>query len=323
MPQTPRDPDRDDSPLAAIDLGSNSFHLLIARPGPGGREAVHRNKQMVQLARGQAPDGPLTEAAIDRAAQCLRQFRDLLDQYQVQHWRAVGTEALRRCGRQPEFLPRWEQILGGPIEIISPADEARLTFTGLSSDPLLRTHRGQFATIDIGGASTEICCGSAFALQEWKSLPLGCLAIGEQFFSHGHPLSAEAFSAAGDYCRKLLDGQLETFQRPAAELCLGAAGTMRVIAELLGNTGYDAITADALQQLITECCRDGELPAALGDHLRWDVIPAGIALLHALLAHLPGTGLQLSDRGIKEGILHNLTGQTLPSASDINNTNIL
>ncbi len=323
MPHSCPAPNRDNSLLAAIDLGSNSFHLLVVRAGSDGWEPVQRSKQMVQLARDQEGNGHLTAAAVERASQCLSQFRELLDHHQVYRCHAVGTEALRQCRLRQEFLPRWEHLLGTAIEIISPAREAQLTFTGLSGDPLLRTHSGYFATIDIGGASTEICSGRAFALQQWKSLPLGCLVIGQQFFQPGGRLSAERFGAAREYCQRRLAGQLESYHQPALSLCLGAAGTMRVIAELLGNSGYDAITANALSQLITECCRDGELPAALGEHLRWDVIPAGIALLHALLTQLPGAELRLSDRGIKEGILHNLTGQTLPSSPDINNTNIL
>ena len=313
----------DDRILAAIDLGSNSFHLLIARVGPAGMEPLQRCKQMVQLARDQDAIGCLAPAAIERATLCLRLFRQLLDQHGVERFHAVGTEALRRCPNRSDFLADWDNILGGAIEIITAGREAELTFIGLSGDPQVTALQQSFMTVDIGGASTELCYGSAYQLHHWKSLPLGCLALGQQFFTPGGPLHPESFATAETFCQQALASHLAEFRYTANTLCLGAAGTMRVISELIGNTRYDVITSQSLAYLKVRCCERGELPAELGEHLRWDVIPAGIALLSALLTWLADAGLQLSDRGIKEGILHNLTGHHLPSCLAINNTKIL
>src|SRR5690606_19668989 len=142
---------------AAVDLGSNSFHLVVARIGSAGPEIVDREKEMVQLARGIAADGRLSDDAQARALDCLRRFAERLRGIPPERVRVVGTRTLRAMRRPERFLEQVESILGVPVQVISGFEEARLIYTGLAHS--VSKDGGQRLVVDIGGGSTELIIG--------------------------------------------------------------------------------------------------------------------------------------------------------------------
>jgi exopolyphosphatase / guanosine-5'-triphosphate,3'-diphosphate pyrophosphatase len=146
--------------LAAVDLGSNSFHMVVARHSHGQLVILDRLREMVRLAAGLGDSGRLDDTATDRALRCLERFGQRLRAMHADSVRVVGTNALRRARRKRWFLERARAALGHPIEIISGLEEARLIYSGVAhTSPMSPDKR---LVIDIGGGSTEVVIGEGF-----------------------------------------------------------------------------------------------------------------------------------------------------------------
>ena len=166
--------------LAAIDLGSNSFHLNITRVDHDQICPIHTLSERVQL--GEENDsGALTPAAVGRGLACLKRFKQLLDETGPYPIRVVGTHALRRAKNRSDFITPAEALLGTPIEILHGEEEARLIYTGVAQT--LSDSQTPHLVIDVGGGSTEFILGCDAKPLRLESLPLGCVSYGEAFFS--------------------------------------------------------------------------------------------------------------------------------------------
>ena len=146
--------------LAAVDLGSNSFHMVVARHSHGQLLILDRLRETVRLATGLDESGRLDEAAMGRALRCLERFGERLRAMHADSVRVVGTNALRQARRKRWFLERARAALGHPIEIISGLEEARLIYSGVAHTSPLNPDRR--LVIDIGGGSTEMVIGQGF-----------------------------------------------------------------------------------------------------------------------------------------------------------------
>src|SRR5208283_6030361 len=160
--------------LAAVDLGSNSFHLVVARYSHGQLVILDRLREMVRLAAGLGDSGRLDDAAAERALRCLERFGQRLRAMNANSVRVVGTNALRRAKRKRRFLERARAALGHPIEIISGLEEARLIYAGVAHTSPMSPDKP--LVIDIGGGSTELVIGEGFAPLLLESLSVGCVA---------------------------------------------------------------------------------------------------------------------------------------------------
>lgn len=296
--------------LAAVDLGSNSFHMLISRWQDGQLTEVARKKVMVQLARGMDAQQRLSPAALERARECLHQFRWLLDQYDCSVVRVIGTQALRQCSNLDEFRQLAEPILSAPLNIISGEEEARLVYQGVQQFLPPEHLDSQVLVIDLGGASTELIVGRGRHIQRWHSLQLGCVDLANRFFAApAGPVTAEALDQARLYSSALIEPLRPDFDSSHWQLATGASGTLRVALELLPPPADPAgpppstITREDLHRIVDELKRSGALSDAIPDSLRWDVLPAGLALLQALFDTLGVAQLTVSAGSIKEGIL--------------------
>jgi exopolyphosphatase/guanosine-5'-triphosphate,3'-diphosphate pyrophosphatase len=156
--------------LAAVDLGSNSFHLVVARFHHGQVSVMDRLREPVRLAEGLKPDGSLDHAVAQRALACLERFGQRLRSMDADNVRVVGTSALRRI-RGKDFLARARNAVGHPIEVVSGIEEARLIYSGVAhvSPPVA----GRRLVVDIGGGSTELIVGEGMAPLEMASLQMG------------------------------------------------------------------------------------------------------------------------------------------------------
>ncbi|MGH3408761.1 MAG: hypothetical protein ACRDRJ_40640, partial [Streptosporangiaceae bacterium] len=169
--------------LAAVDLGSNSFHLVVARYTHGQLVIIDRLREMVRLAAGVEENGRIDKEASARALGCLQRFGQRLHDMRADSVRVVGTNALRVAHRKQAFLERAREALGHPIEIISGMEEARLIYSGVAHT--MPSEPGRRLVVDIGGGSTELIIGEGLTPLELESLQMGCVSLSERFFRDG------------------------------------------------------------------------------------------------------------------------------------------
>src|SRR5271170_8425557 len=169
--------------IAAVDLGSNSFHMVVARYSHGQLVIIDRLREMVRLAAGVAENGRIDKDVAARALACLERFGQRLRDMHARSVRVVGTNALRVARRKQAFLERAREALGHPIEIISGMEEARLIYSGVVHT--LPAEPGRRLVIDIGGGSTEMVIGEGFEPLELDSLHIGCVSLSQRFFTDG------------------------------------------------------------------------------------------------------------------------------------------
>jgi exopolyphosphatase/guanosine-5'-triphosphate,3'-diphosphate pyrophosphatase len=162
-----------------VDLGSNSFHLIIARIEHGEMRPTQVLSEKVQLGAGLNKDR-LSEAAIRRGLDCLARFSQLLQSVEPQRLRVVGTQALRRARNRREFTEPARRILGAPVEVIYGREEARLVYLGVAHT--LADDAQSRLVVDIGGGSTEFIIGERFEPRRLESLQMGCVTYSSAYF---------------------------------------------------------------------------------------------------------------------------------------------
>lgn len=304
--------------LAAIDLGSNSFHMLISEWSNGTLTEVARQKVMVQIARGVDEQHNLSAEALARARACLQDFKALLQQYPNTFTRTIGTQALRQCNNLPQFLAMAEPILGCTVEIISGQQEASFVYQGVQHCLPATEREHPVLVVDIGGASTELIIGQGAEIAQWHSFALGCVDLANRFFtadtftaaeqttSGTRTLKPENLDQAYRYSCEQLAPRQNSFNSSHWTQVLGASGTMRVILGLLpAGSPPSTITRQNLKLLLDHLKQQGQLSEIIPDSLRWDVLPAGLALLQAIFDTFAIDQLTVSAGSIKEGVMLN------------------
>ncbi|TKD60839.1 exopolyphosphatase [Cobetia marina] len=313
----------DDAPLlklAAIDLGSNSFHLLLANHQAGQLQVVAKQGEKIQLAAGLDEDGMLSEDAMERALNCLAQFAPFLDGIEAEHLRIVGTNALRAAHNSQTLIDRAEELLGHPIEIIAGREEARLIYLG-AAHALADVH-GKRLIIDIGGGSTEFIIGEQFEPLLLESLHMGCVAYTKAFFSDGE-ISEKRMRRAELAARS----ELASIQRSYRELGwddpVGSSGTIKAAASVMEAHGWAAhglVTREGLHRLRTALLGFKRLDKVSLPGLKSDrasVFPAGVAILCGIFEALELEQIRYSDGALREGVLFDLIGRNTAEDSRI------
>ena len=297
--------------LAAVDLGSNSFHMVVARYSHGQLVILDRLREMVRLAAGLNDSGRLDEAATDRALRCLERFGQRLRAMKADSVRVVGTNALRRAKRKRWFLERARAALGHPIEIISGLEEARLIYSGVvHTSPSSPDKR---LVIDIGGGSTEVVIGEGFNPLLLESLSVGCVGLTTICFDDGR-ISDRRFERARTSVRLELEPILQTYKKLGWTQAFGSSGTVRVIADVVRRLNPDAprITLDNLRSLAARVMAAGhvddlDLPDI--DAERAAVFPAGLAILLEVVENLGIDRVRVAEGAMREGLLYDLMGR--------------
>ena len=297
---------RDEGPFAAVDLGSNSFHLIIARFVDGALQPLVKDKQPVRLVDGMGEDRLLTPEAMERATEVLASVARTLAEIEPDAVRVVGTYALRRARNRPEFRRRIHRYFPQPFEVLSGDEEARLIYQGVAHTT---PHEGRRLVVDIGGGSTEFIIGEHFDPLELSSLPMGCVSYTDRYFADG-AITREAFEAAQLAARQRLEVIDQRFRQRGWESAIGTSGSARAIALLLGGgslESYPEITPALLRDV-----RDRLLKAGRVDNLtdveesRRAVLPAGLAILIAVFDQLQIERMHISDAALREGVLYEL-----------------
>ena len=309
---SPSLPESSPEVIAAVDLGSNSFHMIVGELRQGQLIVIDRIRETVRLAEGLFRSGELSAGGRLRALDCLARFGERLRDMRAASVRAAGTNALRRAREDTDFLVEAEAALGHPIEVISGIEEARLIYTGVTQS--LPPIEGMRLVLDIGGGSTELILGQAGEPGALESLRLGCVSMTERFFPDGI-ISQDAFDKARTTARLELRPVKAFFRRTRKIESIGTSGTIRSterVARELGIIGSGGLTPDALERLIGRAIEFGtidELSLQGLSERRAQVWPGGLAILAELLGVLRIEGLQVSDGALREGLLYDLLGR--------------
>ena len=301
-----------DSRYAAIDLGSNSFHMVVARvTGDHPPQLLDRLREPVRLASGLKADGSLSTRVQRRALGALERFGERLRHLPPAHVRAVGTNALRHASRSEGFQREAERVLGVPIEIISGQEEARLIHLGVmrSAHP----PGDRCLVLDIGGGSTEVILGTSERVETAHSLEMGCVGYTRRHFTAGRT-PAKGMRRAGKAARLLLEPIQERYHG-GWEHALGASGTIRAAHSLAGKLGWlegEGLTAACVRRLRDTVAEAADVPdlVRLGvSASRAEVFPAGVAILDALFDSLELPVVTPVEGALREGVLHDLLGR--------------
>jgi exopolyphosphatase/guanosine-5'-triphosphate,3'-diphosphate pyrophosphatase len=297
--------------VAGVDLGSNSFHMIVARVDAGQLHVIDRMRERVRLAQGLDPDRNLTPEAIERALACLERFGQRVRELPQGAVRTAGTNTLRQARNAADFLERARKVLGHPIEIIAGREEARLIYLGVAHS--VPSDGGRRLVIDIGGGSTECILGEGFDSIATESLFMGCVSYTSRFFPRGM-LRREDFKQAETAAMV----ELQSLERPYRELgwqtCYGSSGTALAIAEILTANGWSepGVTRKGLKKLRAALCEAGsiaklQIPGLDPD--RAQVLPGGLAILMGAFKSLGIESMTPSSGALREGLLYDLLGR--------------
>ncbi len=297
--------------LAAIDLGSNSFHMVIAKAVGDELQLIDRIKEPVRLAAGLMPGGGLDRDSRERALSCLERFGQRLRHCLPQNVRAVGTNTLRAAQAKKKFLEHAQQALGFPIDIIDGHEEARLIYVGVSHS--IANGEGRRLVIDIGGGSTECIIGEGYESTVVDSLYMGCVSFTNAFFEDGR-ITAKRMRKAITAAELELHPIERSYQKLGWQESLGASGTIKAIALILTYSGWSqgGITLEGLEKLSGNMVDAGhiqnlDLPGLQPE--RAAVLPGGVAILIGVFERLGVETMYPSPGALREGILHELLGR--------------
>jgi len=302
--------DHQDSLLAAIDLGSNSFHLLIARASHGEISPVETLGEKVQLAAG-FTNGKISKEAMARGLDCLRQFRQVIDSVQPDQLRVVGTNTLRAAKNTDQFTNKASAILDQPVEIIPGREEARLVYLGVAHT--LADDSNSRLVVDIGGGSTEFIIGERFEAALLESLHIGCVSFRERFFS-SNKISVSHFEKAYQKAFLELLPIRDAFRKRGWSEAVGSSGTLNAISRvLMTENNSPVITRDDLQALKLKTLDIGSVDGlkeivGLKPHRRSTFAP-GLAISCALFDALNIDQMQVSSGALREGVVYDLLGR--------------
>ncbi|MCG8611156.1 MAG: exopolyphosphatase [Pseudomonadales bacterium] len=297
--------------FAAIDLGSNSFHMIIARLVHGEVRVLEKMGEKVQLASGLDEHQNISQEAQDRALECLSRFAQRLKGIEKSAVRLVATNTLRVAKNAAQFKRKIESMLEIPMEVIAGQEEARLIYLGVAHT--LADDSGRRLVMDIGGGSTEFIIGERFEAKELESLHMGCVSYREQFFADGEITEVQFNKAVTAASRELLNIR-DNYLRMGWQEAVGASGSIKAVANVLSELDicHDGITRSGLMELKKRVISLGN--SANLDQLgvrkeRLGVFPSGLAILCASFEVLAIDVMHYSDGALREGVLYDMLGR--------------
>ena len=298
--------------VAAIDLGSNSFHMIVARlEETGTLSIIDRLRENVRLGGGLDDNDIINQSTQDRAFDCLEMFAQRIRSLPHSAVRIAGTNTLRIANNSRAFVEKAEEILNHPIEIIEGREEARLIYLGVAHG--LATKKGKRLVVDIGGGSTEFIIGRGMIPIRRESLYTGCVSSSRRFFENGH-ITEKAMKAAEIDATLTLFPYAADFQSGEWHEAIGCSGTIKAIADIVHQQGWclNAIDYPSLKKLRASLIDAGHIDniklAGLSD-TRIPVIAGGLSVLLAIFKTLKIDLMQVSDQSLREGLLYDLVGR--------------
>ena len=306
--------------LAAVDLGSNSFRLLIAKSEGGQIVPISTHREGVRLAGGLTDSNELAEEKITEASDALSRFRERLGSIPGDRVRAVATSTYRVAKNRHALLKASERALGLPIDIVSGQEEARLIYLGCAHT--LPWSEQERLIVDIGGGSTEFIVGKRYEPELTESFTLGAVTLSQHFFP-GATVTAAAFRKAEVFVRSRLEVLQKRYKQGWAT-AYGSSGTIRAIHEIVTENGFgNVISIDALvklQAMMIDAGHMNRLELAALKASRAPVLPGGLAILLGLMQELNVKQIEPAEGALRLGVLYDMlqrAGQTVaPSSND-------
>lgn len=297
--------------VAAVDLGSNSFHMLVAREEGGQLQIIDRLREAVRLAAGLDEDRHLSDEAQQRALACLTRFGQRLRGLSGARVRVVGTNTLRRVRDGERFIEAAERALGQNIETISGVEEARLVYSGVTHG-MGRTDPRRLV-VDIGGGSTELIIGQRDEPKLMESVALGCVTHTQKYFADGE-ITRARFRQARLAARVELEFLERTYREAGWDIAIGASGTIRGAWRVMMAQGWidELITREALEKTVNLVVQTGRVDRINFAGLREDrrpVFVGGLAVLAGVFDALEIQTMQTSEHALREGLVYDLLGR--------------
>jgi exopolyphosphatase/guanosine-5'-triphosphate,3'-diphosphate pyrophosphatase len=299
------------STLAAVDLGSNSFHCQIGRVVGDQVYPLDSLREPVRLGAGLTKDKRIDDDTQERALACLKRFGERLRDFDKHAVRALGTNTLRVAKNAGPFLRKAQAALGFPIQVIAGREEARLIYLGVAHE--LPASREKRLVVDIGGGSTELVVGAGYRPQKLESLFMGCVSYSLRFFEDGK-ITKGAMKQAELAARNELQPIVAKFARGSWQQALGSSGTVRAISQVIQLNGFgeDTITPAAVDRLRSYLIKVGNLDKIDLAGLKADrvaVFPGGLAILNAVLSELDIDSMAVATGAMRQGVLYDLLGR--------------
>jgi exopolyphosphatase / guanosine-5'-triphosphate,3'-diphosphate pyrophosphatase len=297
--------------IAAVDLGSNSFHMVVARYSHGQIIIQDRLREMVRLGAGLDEQGRLQREAVEAGLACLERFGQRLHDMKAESVRVVGTNTLRRAKRKGAFLDRARAALGHPIEIISGIEEARLIYLGVAHT--MPSEPGRRLVVDIGGGSTEVIIGEATHAKKLESLYMGCVSMSARCFNDGG-VTDKRMKRARIAARLELEPVRASFRNYGWDHAVGSSGTIRSVSDVIRARGNSdgVITPAAVESLIEQAIKAGDVAKlrlpGLSDE-RLPVFAGGLAILAEVFNAFDIKSMRVADGALREGLLYDLVGR--------------
>lgn len=309
--------------IAAIDLGSNSFHMVVAEEEQGQLVILDRIREMVRLAEGLESSGELDAEVEQRALDCLSRFGQRIRTLNAQNVSTVGTNTLRRIKNSDDFIFQAEQALGFPIEIISGYEEARLVYQGVAHT--LEQDQQSKLIVDIGGGSTEVVIGEGFTPQLLNSLEMGCVMMTQKFFADGK-IKAKRLQEARVFVLQRMKAINYTYKRLGWESVIGSSGSIKSISSVIREMKLqknDGINRESLTKLVAICSdykkiKKLDLPGL--SEKRLPVFLGGLIVLAGVFEALGIEHMHVSEGALREGLLYDMVGRR--QNKDIRNESI-
>jgi len=300
--------------VAAVDMGSNSFHMIVARlEETGTLSIIDRLREPVRLGGGLRSSGKLSREACARALDCLEQFGQRIRNLPQGDVRVVGTNTLRIATNAEEFVQEAQQLLGHPVEIVSGREEARLIYLGVAHGRA--TREGKRLVVDIGGGSTELIIGEGKDSMLRESMYTGCVSASKQYFSDGKITEKRM-------ARAITSAELKFY--PVAsnfsagkgkwDEAVGCSGTIKSIRNIAHAEGWcdSGITLESLYKMRSKLIKQGDIKKLKLENMKEDrapVLPGGLAVLIAVFETLGIKQMRVSGQALKEGLLYDLVGR--------------
>ncbi|WP_371379007.1 exopolyphosphatase [Thalassotalea aquiviva] len=308
---TTHQPEQNNAPLgqtiAVVDLGSNSFHLVLARIIDKDVQILLREKIKVRLAEGLSKDLVLDQPSIERGLKTLQIFAQTLAGFHPDDVKLIGTYTLRSALNAKEFLEKARNILPYPITVVAGQEEARLIYQGVAHSMHFTENR---LVIDIGGGSTEFVIGKNFETLALSSRNTGCVSLANLFFTNGK-ISQKRFKKASLYVEQKLQPIIKQYNQIGWQQCIGTSGTISALTELALANGFteDHLTPKAMskiKKLLLSFDHFDELNVEGLNEDRKAVILTGFIILNEAFNCLNIDSIEYCDKALREGVLYEM-----------------
>ncbi|WP_157981250.1 guanosine-5'-triphosphate,3'-diphosphate pyrophosphatase [Aliidiomarina iranensis] len=294
---------------AAIDLGSNSFHMLVVRLVAGSVQVVSKIRRKVRLASGLQEDGSLDAEARKRALDCLAIFADRVNDIAPENITAVGTATLRKLKDSDPFLTQVRETLGHPLRIISGEEEAATIFQGIAHTT---AYHGRMLAIDIGGASSELALGQGFQPNILRSLDFGCVTWINRFFADSE-ITEHNCAAAIAEVERIVNTHAKPYKEHGWDTALGASGTFKALQEIAQERRMpERITLPWLEQLLSESIQHGNIDMLNLHGLKESRKPtfiSGLCILIGIFRGLQLTTIEATEGALREGLIYGMLAE--------------